>query len=78
MRPFKKLPFHLAKTIKADIVPMGTSGLFRFKPKTSWVVRPGPIKVKFGQPVKYDETKDLGIDELRELVREKIAELVEF
>jgi 1-acyl-sn-glycerol-3-phosphate acyltransferase len=78
MRPFKKLPFHLAKTIKADIVPMGMSGLFRFKPKTSWIVRPGPIKVKFGVPVKYEETEDLTVEELRDLVREKIAELVEF
>jgi 1-acyl-sn-glycerol-3-phosphate acyltransferase len=78
LQNFKTLPFHLAKVAKADIVPIGTSGLFRFKPRTSWVVRPGPIKIKFGKPILYRKTKNLTLEQLRDLVRDEIQSLIEF
>jgi len=78
LRAFKRLPFQLAKIARADIVPIGTSGLFRFKARTSWLIRPGPIKVKFGEPIYYRDVADLEIEQLRDLVRERIAALIEF
>jgi 1-acyl-sn-glycerol-3-phosphate acyltransferase len=75
---FKTLPFHLAKVAKADIVPIGTSGLYRFKSRASWLITPGPIKIKFGKPIYFKETKDLTLEQLRDVVRERIAALIEF
>ena len=75
---FKTLPFHLAKEAEADIVPIGTSGLYSFKRRSSWVVNPGPIKVKFGKPIFYQDSKNLTLEQLRDLVRERISELIEF
>lgn len=76
--PFKKLPFRLAQMAGVDIVPIGTSGLYRFKSRVSWIVRPGPILLKVGAPLPYDEIKSKSVEEVTALVREKIAELIEY
>ena len=47
LRPFKKLPFHLAKQAGVEIVPIGMSGLFHLKKKGQWLIRPTKVKIKF-------------------------------
>ncbi|MBN2029239.1 1-acyl-sn-glycerol-3-phosphate acyltransferase [bacterium] len=77
MRPFKKLPFHLAKQADVGIVPVGLSGLFHLKQKGSWILRPAPIKIKFGDPIPVDKVRNLSVPELRDLTYKKIEALIE-
>jgi 1-acyl-sn-glycerol-3-phosphate acyltransferase len=48
---FKRLPFHLAKQAGVPIFPIGISGLFQLKQKGSWLIRPRPVSIKFGEPM---------------------------
>ncbi len=76
--PFKRLPFLLAKQAGVDLVPVGMSGLFSLKSKRSWHIRPGPLKLKFGEAIPAAAVARLSIDELRDLTRERILRLVEW
>jgi 1-acyl-sn-glycerol-3-phosphate acyltransferase len=78
LRPFKRLPFLLAKQAGVDLVPVGMSGLFSLKSKRSWHIRPGPLKLKFGEVIPAATVESLSIDELRDLTRERILALVEW
>lgn len=75
--PFKKLPFHLAKQANVPIIPIGLSGLFELKHKGSWLIRPRPVKIKFGPPIPPDEIQSLSTEELRDNIRKKIQALIE-
>lgn len=77
LRPFKKLPFLLAKEAGVPIIPIGMSGLFTMKNKNSWLLQPATLKIKFGRPVTTEEVEHLSVIELRDLVREQIASLIE-
>ncbi len=74
----KKLPFRLAQMAGVDIVPIGLSGLYRFKPRDGWIIKPGPIKMKIGEPLPFQQFQTLALPELSALVRERIERLVEF
>jgi len=78
LRPFKRLPFLLAKQADVDLVPVGMSGLFSLKSKRSWHIRPGPLKLKFGEPIPAATVARLSLEELRDLTRERIRALVEW
>ena len=78
LRPFKRLPFLLAKQAGVDLVPVGMSGLFSLKSKRSWHIRPGPLKLKFGEPIPAATVARLSLEELRDLTRERIRALVEW
>jgi 1-acyl-sn-glycerol-3-phosphate acyltransferase len=75
--PFKKLPFHLAKQADVPVIPIGLSGLFQLKHKGSWLIRPRPVHIKFGQPIPPIKIQSLSTEELRDYVREKIQDLIE-
>lgn len=74
---FKKLPFHLAKQAGVPIFPIGLSGLFRLKHKGSWLIRPRPVKIKFGQAISPDKIQSLSNQELQDFIRDKIQDLIE-
>jgi len=78
LRPFKRLPFLMAKQASVDLVPVGMSGLFSLKNKRSWRIRPGPLKIKFGELIPAATVARLSIEELRDLTRERIQALVEW
>ena len=77
LRPFKKLPFHLAKQADVAIAPIGLSGLYSLKPKGSWMVRPTRLKVKFGNIISLDTVRSLSVQELMDRTRKAIQALVE-
>ena len=77
LRPFKKLPFFLAKQGKKEILPVGISGLYQLKNKGSWMVQPVPLTIKFGDPILIDEIDSLTVVELRDQTRETIQSLIE-
>jgi len=77
LRPFKKLPFFLAKQAQVDIIPIGLSGLFEMKRKGSWHIQPTTVKIKFGQIIHVEQIRNLSVVELRDLTRERIEGLIE-
>ncbi len=77
LRPFKRLPFHLAKEAGVPIIPIGTSGLFQLKQKGSWLIHPHPVKIKFGEPIHPDKIQELSLEDLSDYVRARIQELIE-
>jgi len=76
MLPFKKLPFKLAKMGGAGIAPIGISGTFGIKRKTSWIMRPGRVDVRFGDPIPAEVVAEMDMEELMALTRERIASLL--
>jgi 1-acyl-sn-glycerol-3-phosphate acyltransferase len=76
--PFKRLPFLMAKQAGVDLVPVGMSGLFSLKSKRSWQIRPGPLKLSFGEVIPAGTVDRLSLEELRDLTRQRIQELVEW
>jgi 1-acyl-sn-glycerol-3-phosphate acyltransferase len=77
MKPFKKLPFHLAKEGHVPIIPIGVSGLYRVMKKGDWMITPGPVKVRFGRPIAPKTIESLSVTELRDLVRGRIEQLID-
>jgi 1-acyl-sn-glycerol-3-phosphate acyltransferase len=77
LRPFKKLPFFLAKQADAEIMPVGLSGMFTLKSKHTWIIRPMTVKIKFGNAVSRETVQKLSVEELRDLVRREILNLIE-
>ncbi|NOZ13252.1 MAG: 1-acyl-sn-glycerol-3-phosphate acyltransferase [Acidobacteria bacterium] len=77
MKPFKKLPFHLAKEGDVPIVPIGVSGLYRVLKKGDWVMTPGPVTVRFGKPIPREIIRSLSVSELRDRVRKEITALID-
>ncbi len=75
IKEFKKGPFYLALEARTDILPFAMSGLYEFKSKNSWLINPGEARIIFGEPIPYQSFKNLSVEELRELVRERIVEL---
>jgi 1-acyl-sn-glycerol-3-phosphate acyltransferase len=73
---FKRLPFYLAKQAGVPIFPIGISGVFQLKRKGSWLIRPHPVSIKFGDPVDTETIQVLSTEELRNTIREKISSLI--
>jgi len=77
LKPFKKLPFMLAKQAETTIIPIGLSGLYHMKRKGSWMIRPAKIKISFGPEITREMISDLSITGLRDHVQNEIARLIE-
>jgi len=73
--PFKKGPFHLAKAAQATLVPFGISGLYEFQQKGGFLITPGQVNVRIGRPIPSHEYAHLSVDELRNLMFQKIQAL---
>ncbi len=77
MGVFKKGPFHLAKKTGVTIVPIALLGGLRAKIKNDWRLKPGVLKTCFGTPIKSDEYLNLTVEEIRDLVKNRILRLME-
>jgi len=75
--PFMKGPFILSQNAKADIVPTAMVGAFQIKRVTHWLIQPGTMKFVFGDVIPYDFYKDMSPIELRDLVKNKIQNLID-
>jgi len=72
LRPFKKLPFLMAKQAQCDIVPIAMKGMFEVNRKNTLSVTAGTIHLYFGQPITADVIAKMEVTELRDMVREQI------
>jgi len=73
---FKKGPFHLAKKTNTTIIPVGLNGAFRAKNKNDWRLNPGKLCINFGNPIHPNKFKDMEVEELSDLVKLKIEDLI--
>jgi 1-acyl-sn-glycerol-3-phosphate acyltransferase len=74
--PFKRGPFLMALKAQVPIVPVAVQGGTESMRKGSWIVRPANVSVRVGEPI---ETRGLDLSDrqqLAELVREKVQELL--
>ncbi|MEA1882224.1 MAG: lysophospholipid acyltransferase family protein [Candidatus Marinimicrobia bacterium] len=76
LNPFKKGPFHVAKNTGITIIPVGLLGAYQAKSKNDWRIRPGVLTTVFGEPIEKKDFEELSLDELRNLVKGKITELI--
>ena len=76
MGPFKKGPFHVAKNTGITIVPIALIGGLKAKTKADWRLRPGIIKTIFGKPIYQSEYSALSVEDLRDLVKSRIQNLI--
>ena len=65
MLEFKKGGFHMAINTKAQILPIGISGAFTYKPKNRWFLKPGPVHVNIGDPI---DASQYSIDSIQDLI----------
>lgn len=77
IKPFKRLPFLLAKQNNKGIVPIGLSSLYTLKRKGSWIITPTTVKISFGKVISKEKINELPIDELRDYVQNEVSKLVE-
>lgn len=77
LQPFKKGPFHLAKNTGSTIIPIALLGAFHAKQKNDWRLRPGKLITRFGTPILKEEFDNLSVEEIRDLVRDRIKQLKE-
>jgi len=76
LRPFKKLPFHMAKQAKVEIVPVAMSGMFEINKTKSLSVNPGTLKVSFGKPILLEVIDNLDTNDLKEHVRREMLSML--
>ena len=62
----------LVKRVPMTLVPVGIEGTHHVWPRGTTLPKPGNIQVVVGEPIEYDELKDLSDEELQELVAERI------
>lgn len=73
---FKKGAFHVAKNTGITIVPVGLKGAYSAKNKNDWRLKPGVLITNFGKPITYEQYKKMSVDDLRDMVKLKISELI--
>ena len=74
--PFKKGAFMLALHTGIDIVPTAVCWTREILPKGGWRIRPGPIMVRFGEPVRTADFAVAERDALMKEVRQRIEDLL--
>ena len=51
LQEFKKGPFVLAIAAQVPVVPVMIEGTYQVLPRGAWAPRPGPITIRFGDPI---------------------------
>lgn len=77
MLPFMRGPFMLTQKTKADIVPMAMIGAYEIKKVKHWLIKPGKIKLVFGDVILHQDVKNKNSKELKDFVNSKIQQLID-
>lgn len=78
MVPFKAGALTLAQKCKVAILPAAIDGCFEAWPRTNKFPRLwGKIRVVYGEPIPYEDFKDLSEEELRHRIENRIQELID-
>lgn len=73
--PFKAGGVLIALRAGVRIVPIGLSGVGKVRPKGSVLMRPGPVRVRYGAPVDPRDYGVRGKRELLDMLRNEVARL---
>jgi 1-acyl-sn-glycerol-3-phosphate acyltransferase len=76
LRPFKRAPFDMARHAGVDLVPVAMVNAFSINRKGSWLIRPGSLTLRIGEPLPYPKLHAMSSVSLKEAVRDKIAQLL--
>ena len=76
MREFKRGAFLLALRAGVPIVPVAIRGMYDVLPAVRPIVQPGPVTVVFGEPIDVTQFSVRQRDELSDLTRARILELL--
>ena len=49
---------------------------YRANVRNSWIVNPGKLTTVFGEPITPEDYKDLTVEELRDLTKKRVSELL--
>ncbi len=75
--PFKKGAFMLALFTGVEIVPVAVVGTRAILPKRGWRIRPGPIILRFGEPIPTEGYDERTRNELIATVRKRIRSMLD-
>lgn len=75
LQRFKKGAFVLAIQASVPVVPVAIDGSHRVMPKGAWLVRPGPIRVRIGEPISVDGMELKDRDALVRRARSEVGDL---
>ncbi len=75
LHAFKKGPFVLAIEGGVPVVPVGLVGSRSIMPKGSFLIRPGTITVRVGEPISVEGLEHADRDRLRDTVRDAVVQL---
>jgi len=75
LAPFQRGGLLLALKSGLPIVPVGIEGTLDVQPKSSFLIRPGTIHIRYGAPIEVEEYGIRGRQALAARVREAVAEL---
>ena len=70
--PLKKGGFHMAMNSGAPLLPIGIEGGFAFKSKLSWMLRPGPLRLRFGSPLEPETYNKMSLEAVMEEMRQRL------
>ena len=77
LQPFKRGSFLLAKTARADIVPVAMVGAFEIYRKGGGIIRPGRMTLRFGEPVEFQSIQHMDASQIEQFIRGKILALID-
>ena len=75
MTQFKRGTFIIASQTDIDIIPTAIAGTNRIWPGNMWPIRPGIIKVKFGEPIHPKDHMDKSPEEFANYVHGIVKEM---
>lgn len=74
--PFKRLPFYLVKQSGLALIPVAISGMYALNNKNSLLIKPGTVTIIFGNIINTSQIDELDVNQLRDLVRNDIMQLL--
>jgi 1-acyl-sn-glycerol-3-phosphate acyltransferase len=77
MRPFKEGAAYIAIKAGVPAVPVGLVRTREILPMHSWLIRPGTIEVRVGDPIPTEGMKSSDRGRLNEMLEQRVAELAE-
>jgi 1-acyl-sn-glycerol-3-phosphate acyltransferase len=73
LQPFRRGGFFLALETGTPIVPVSISGTFELMPRGRWLVKKGPVRIVFHEPISVDTSSQEEMSELMERVRAAVS-----
>ena len=74
---FKRGSFILAKEGGRDIIPVAISGAWEITHRGSWLISPGKMTLRIGEPIPEHSFRDLSTNELRDICKTRVEELLD-